>query len=108
MPAYSLFRAAARGFLQSYLKALHGRGSIRDIRHATADLLRELRRDAPRIPPTYRQTHARVRQIVVNVRAAGSARVTATLLRNDGPSYRLLLYLERRRSGWRVTRIGDA
>jgi hypothetical protein len=104
----ALVGAAARGFLESYLEALHGRGSIRAIRHATPELLRELRRDAPRITPTYRQTRTRVRQILVSVRAAGSARVAATLRLNDGPSYRLLLYLERRRPGWRVTRIGDA
>jgi hypothetical protein len=101
-------RAAARGFLESYLEALHGRSSIRAIRHATPELLRELRRDAPRITPTYRQTHTRLRQIVASVQATGTARVAATVRRNDGPSYRLLLYLERRRSGCRVTRIGDA
>jgi hypothetical protein len=37
-----------------------------------------------------------------------TARVTATLSDAGGPSFRLQLYLERRRSGWVVTRIGDA
>jgi hypothetical protein len=49
-----------------------------------------------------------VRRLAIKATPDLTARVTATLSDVGGPTYRLVLYLERRRSGWLITRIGDA
>jgi hypothetical protein len=101
-------RAAARGFLGGYLALLHGAGSLDSVAHGAPDLLRELRRDRPRVTPAQRQTGARILRLTAAVRSSGSARAVATLKHPGGPSFQLLLYLERRGPRRLVTRIGDA
>jgi hypothetical protein len=101
-------RSAARTFLAGYLAFVHRGGSTRSIQHASPQLLRELRRHPPRVTPAQEAARTRVRRLAINATPNLTARVTATLSDVAGPTYRLVLYLERRRSGWVVTRIGDA
>jgi hypothetical protein len=100
-------RVAVRAFLADYLAFVHGRGLSRSIQHASPQLLRELRRHPPRVTPAQEAARTRVRRLAIKAKANLTARVTATLSDHGGPSFRLQLYLERRRSGWLVTRIGD-
>jgi hypothetical protein len=101
-------RSAARAFLAGYLAFVRRGGSSRRIQHASPQLLRELRRQPPRVTPAQEAARTRVRRLVIKATPNLTARVTATLSDVGGPTYRLVLYLERRRSGWLVTRIGDA
>jgi hypothetical protein len=101
-------RAAAREFLGGYLALLHGAGSLGSVAHGAPELLRELRRNRPRVTPARQQTAARVLHLTVAARSPGSARAVATLKHPGGPIFQLLLYLERRGSRWLVTRMGDA
>jgi hypothetical protein len=95
--------------LSGHLALLHGRGSIRPLRHvATRGLLRELRRNRPRVTPKQQQTRTRMVDLRAAFRSQGSARAVATLKDCAVPPYPLQLYLERRRALWVVTRIGDA
>jgi hypothetical protein len=100
--------SAARAFLAGYLAFIHGDGSSRSIQHASPQLLRELRRHPPRVTPAQEATGTRVLRLAIKAKPKLTARVTATLSDHGGPSFGLQLYLERRRSGWVVTRIGDA
>jgi hypothetical protein len=101
-------RGAVRAFLAGYLAVVHRGGSSRSIQHASPQLLRELRRHPPRVTPAQEATRTRVHRLAINAKANLTARVTATLSDVGGPRYQLVLYLERRRSGWLITRIGDA
>jgi hypothetical protein len=101
-------RGAVGAFLAGYLAFAHGRGSSRSIQRASPQLLRELRRHPPRLTPAQEATRTRVRRLAIKARRNLTARVTATVSDVGGPTYRLVLYLERRRSGWLITRIGDA
>jgi hypothetical protein len=101
-------RSAARTFLSGYLAHVHRGSSSRRIQDASPQLVHELRRHPPRVTPAQEATRTRVRRLAIKATPNLTARVTATLSDVGGPSYRLVLYLERRRSGWLVTRIGDA
>jgi hypothetical protein len=95
--------------VSGYLTLLHGRGSIRPLRHAAAHgLLRELRRNRPRVTPKQQQTRTRIVDARAAFRAQESARAAAPLKERGGTPYPLQPYLERRGALWVVTRIGDA
>lgn len=99
---------AARTFLTDYLALLHGRRSPRRLRHATSELLRELRRRPPRAIAARNADLPRVRPIGVTPRPGGSMRAVAVVRQRAGPPYALWVYLERRGERWLVIRIGDA
>jgi hypothetical protein len=108
-PQRAAIQTRARHFLNGYLALLHGRGSIRALRHVAArGLLRELRRKRPRVTPTQQRTRTRTVDLRAALASPGSARAVATLKDRGGPPYPLQLYLERRGTRWVVTRIGDA
>ena len=105
----SAVRPRARQFLIGYLALLHGRGSVPALRHVAAgELLRELRRNRPRVTPSQQHSRARILDVTVAPRSTASVRTVATVEDGDGPPYALALYLERRGARWVVTRIGDA
>jgi hypothetical protein len=101
-------RSAARTFLAGYLAFVQRGGSSRRIQHASPELVRELRRQPPRVTPAQEAARTRVRHLAMRATPNLTARVTATLSEVGGPTYRFVLYLERRRSDWLVTRIGNA
>jgi hypothetical protein len=100
-------RASARAFVMAYLAYLQRRGSVRAIPHAAPKLQRALARRPVRVTPAQLQAGPRLRALTVAVPAGGSLRAVATLQDPGGPPYPLLLYLERRRTAWTVTRLGD-
>lgn len=64
--------------LSGYLTLLHGRGSIRPLRRAAArGLLRELRRNRPRVTPKQQQIRTRIVDVRAAFRAQESARAAA-------------------------------
>lgn len=102
-------QTCAGEFLTGYLALVHGRGSVRALRRVAArGLLRELRRNRPRVTPMQQQTRTRTLDLRTALPSPGSARAAATLKDRGGPPHPLLLYLERRDALWVVTRIGDA
>jgi hypothetical protein len=101
-------RIAARRFLADYLRLVRGRGSVRALRHTASALRRELRRHPARATPALQLRPSTIRGVDLTPQGAGSVRAIAILQEAGGPPYPLLLYLERRGSGWLVTRIGDA
>jgi hypothetical protein len=108
-PQAAAIRGRAQKFLTGYLALLHGRGSVRALRRVAArGLLRELRRNRPRVTPMQQRTRTRTLDLRTLLPSPGSARAVATLKDRGGPPYHLLLYLERRGARWVVTRIGDA
>ena len=100
-------RASARVFLTGYLAHLHGRGPVRAVGHAAPELLRELARQPVRVTPAQEHTRPHVNSLNVAAQTGAIVRAVATLQDPGGPPYPLLLYLERRASGWTVTRLGD-
>jgi hypothetical protein len=100
-------RASARVFATAYLAYLQRRGSLRAIPHAAPKLRRALAIRPVRVTPAQRHAGPRLRALSVAVQASGSLRAVATLQDPSGPPYPLLLYLERRRTAWTVTRLGD-
>jgi hypothetical protein len=99
-------RTAGRRFLVDYLRLIHGRESASAVRDAAPELRRELRRHPARPTPAQRARPPRIRRLNVTLASPGGGRAIATI-QDGGPPYRLLLYLERRRTRWLVTRIGD-
>jgi hypothetical protein len=108
-PQAAAIESRAHEFLTGYLALVHGRGSVRALRRvATRGLLRELRRNRPRVTPMQQRTRTRTVDLHAALPSPGSARAAATLKNRGGPPYPLQLYLERRGGRWVVTRIGDA
>lgn len=108
-PQPAAIQTRAREFLNGYLALLHGRGSIRALRHVAArGLVRGLRRNRPRVTPMQQRTRTRTVDLRTALRSPESVRAVATMKDRGGPPYHLLLYLERRGALWVVTRIGDA
>jgi hypothetical protein len=108
-PQPTAVQTRAHEFFAGYLALLHGRGSIRALRRVAArGLLRELRRNRPRVTPMQQRSRTRTVDLRTALPSPGSARAVATLKDRGGPPYPLQLYLERRDTRWVVTRIGDA
>lgn len=108
-PQAAAIQSRANEFLTGYLALLHGRRFVRALRRvAERGLLRELRRNRPRVTPAQQQTATRTVDLRTALPSPGSARAVATLRDRDGTRYPLLLCLERRGALWVVTRIGDA
>ena len=107
-PKLASARTAARRFLADYLQLIRGRESPRTLSAATPELRRDLRRHRARPTPTQQVRPATVRAVDVMLQGPDSVRAIATLQAASGPPYPLLLYLERRGTGWLVTRVGDA
>jgi hypothetical protein len=108
-PQPAAVQTRAHRFLTGYLALPHGRGSIRALRHvAVRGLLRELRRNRPRVTPMQQRTRTRTVHLHTALPSPGSARAGATLKDRGGPPYLLQLYLERHGTRGVVTHIGDA
>jgi hypothetical protein len=106
-PELAAGRASARAFVTAYLAYLRRRGSVRAIPHAAPKLRHVLARRPVRVTPAQLQAGPRLQALSFAVQAGGSLRAVATLQDPGGPPYPLLLYLERRRTAWTVTRLGD-
>jgi len=108
-PQAAAIQARAREFLTGYLALLHRRRSVRALQLVAArGLLRELRRNRPRITPMQQRTGTRILDLRTALASPGSARAVASLKDRGRLPYPLLLFLERRSALWVVTRIGDA
>ena len=109
--AHELARSAATDpalrFLRGYLAYSYGRGRLQAIRTATPELIAALRRAHPRVAPAARARRARITTVQVLAQAPGTAQATATITDGSGLQYPLVFYLDRRASGWTVTRLAD-
>jgi hypothetical protein len=106
-PALSSASHPALGFLRGYLAFSYGRGTVDAIRNADRRLIASLRESHARIPPAERKRHPRVATLQIVPQAHGAVQATATITDGSGPQYPLVFYLDRRPSGWVVTRLGD-
>jgi len=98
--------AAARSFLDGYLRYSYGRARARRIQSAAASLLRELGGSPPRVP----EAVARARPRLISVRAQAATRDLEILVRavvDDGQRrYSIPLSLRDRHGRWLVTAVG--
>jgi hypothetical protein len=98
--------AAARSFLDGYLRYSYGRGRARRIRAAAGTLLRELEGSPPRVP----EAVARSRPRLISVRAQAATSDIEVLVRavvDDGQRrYSIPLSVRDRHGRWLVTAVG--
>jgi hypothetical protein len=98
--------AAARSFLDGYLRYSYGRARARRIRSAAATLLRELEGSPPRVP----EAVARSRPRLISVRAQAATSDLEILVRavvDDGQRrYSIPLSVHDRHGRWLVTAVG--
>lgn len=98
--------AAARSFLDGYLRYSYGRARARRIRSAAATLLRELEGSPPRVP----EAVARSRPRLISVRAQAATSDLEVLVRavvDDGQRrYSIPLSVRDRHGRWLVTAVG--
>jgi hypothetical protein len=98
-------KRAARRFLAGYLSYAYGRGPVRSIDSATAQLRADLARRPPRVPAAERRRRARVELLQSN----GVSRQRAALLaviRDGQRRYSIGLQLANTPAGWLVTGLG--
>jgi hypothetical protein len=106
-PALSAATSPALRFLRGYLAYSYGRGPVHAIRAADPQLIAALRQARARVPPAARTSRPRSTTLQVLPQAPGTAQATATINDGSGPGYPLVFYLDRRPSGWTVTRLAD-
>jgi hypothetical protein len=106
-PPLSAATDPALGFLRGYLAYSYGRGRLDSIRDADRNLISALRRNRIRVPPAARKRRPRITSLQVIPQAENTAQATATINDGSGLQYPLVFYLDRRSSGWTVTRMGD-
>jgi hypothetical protein len=94
-------------FLRGYLAYSYGRGRPQAIRAADPRLIAALRQARPRVPPAAGRRHPRITSLQVLAQAPGTAQATATITDGSALQYPLVFYLDRRPSGWTVTRLAD-
>jgi hypothetical protein len=98
--------AAARSFLEGYLRYSYGRARARRIRSAGASLLRDLEESPPRVP----EAVARSRPRLISVRAQAATSHLEILVRavvDDGQRrYSIPLSVRDRHGRWFVTAVG--
>ena len=93
-----------RAFIESYLAFSYGKARRRAIRAADPALVATFADQ--RLPPVQGKRHPRVVALRVAAFSSGVARATAVVA--DGRvRYPLVFFLERRPSGWLVTRMAD-
>jgi len=101
-------RASARRFGVQYAGYLARRLTAREIEDAAGELVRQLRRYAPRVTPAQQRHLPTFRRGAVEPTAAATVLAVATLQAAEAPSFQLSFVLERRGSRWLVTRLLDA
>jgi hypothetical protein len=106
-PSLSAATGPALRFLHGYLASSYGRGRVQAIRAASRELIAALRRGRPRVPPAARTRRPRIASLQVLSQAPGTAQATATISDGSGVEYPLVFHLDRRASGWTVTRLAD-
>ena len=94
-------------FLRGYLAYSYGRGRLQAVRDASPELIAALHQARPRVPLAARMRRPRITTIQVLPQAPGTAQATATITDGSALQYPLVFYLDRRPSGWTVTRLGD-
>jgi hypothetical protein len=100
-------RSSARRFGRGYAAFIAGRITAREIADAAPELIRELRRQTPRVTPAQQRHPPKLRRIAAEP-AAATVHAVATLQNASGTSYELAFYLERRGHRWLVTRLLEA
>jgi len=98
---------SALRFLRGYLAYSYGRGRLQAIRDASPKLIAALGQARPRVPPAARSRRPRLTTLQVLPQAPGTAQATATISDGSGLQYPLVFSLDRRPSGWTVTRLAD-
>lgn len=106
-PSLSAATDRALRFLRGYLAYSYGRGPLDAVGAADRQLISALRQARSRVPPTARTRRPRITTLQVLAQAPGTAEATATVTDASGLLYPLVFYLDRRPSGWIVTRLAD-
>lgn len=99
--------SAARRFLGGYLRYIYGHGPASEIRAASPQLARRLRRGRPRVSPATRQRRPRIAELSARSLGARTELAVATIDDGGAARYPIELVLERRGGRWRVARVGS-
>ena len=100
-------RRVGERFLRSYVPFLYGRGRADELKGASRELRRTLRRARVRVPPARAARTPRI----VRLQSAeqSSATVVVTVIVDDGDlaTYPVTALVERRAGSWQVIRLAD-
>ena len=100
-------RAAARGFLTSYLAVSYGHAEPGELRNATRSLRDRLRAQAARVPPGIRRRRPKVIALRLESVTDGQVRATATVDDGDVAPYPLFATLIQQSGGrWVAVTVG--
>jgi hypothetical protein len=99
-------KRTARRLLSSYLPYTYGRASAQQIRAASDQLRRRLRRDRPRVLARERRRRPRVELLQTEGVSRRHAQLAA-LVSDGARRYTVPLELERTSAGWTVTDVGS-
>jgi len=97
-------RSSARAFLHGYLAWLYGHAPATAITRATPSLIRRLKHNPPRIPPTFLSLHGHTAALDVRPAAADTWKAVAAVTDSQN-TYNLALSLAQRNGRWLVTSV---
>jgi hypothetical protein len=107
VPSIAEARKAGERFLRGYVAFLYGRANADDLRGASADLRRSLRRSRVRVPPARARRTPRLVRLDAVLQAPDVVQLTATIDDGDLKPYPVSAFVERRVVSWLVTRLAD-
>jgi len=100
-------RGVGKRFLRRYVAVLYGHIESAQLRGATVDLRRALRRSRVRVSPGRSGRDAELVGVHVVRQAAGVVQVTGTVDDGDLAPYLVTAFVELRDGRWRVTHLAD-
>lgn len=96
---------AMREFLGGYLRYLYGRGGAGSIDRATAQLVRELEANPPRVSPAQQKRRAKIVEVRARRPQRDRVQLVATIDAGETSQYPIGALLVKRNGRWTVTEI---
>jgi hypothetical protein len=100
-------RRVGERFLGRYVAYLYGRGSADELKGATRELRRVLRRARVRVPPARAARTPRIVRLQSTEQSPATVVVTAIVDDGDLAAYPVTALVEQRAARWQVTRLAD-
>jgi hypothetical protein len=100
-------REAGERFLRGYVAFLYGRAGTAELKGATGDLRRGLRRSHRRVPPARAGRTPRVARFETYRQGATVVQITAIVDDGDVVPYPITAFVELRDGRWVVTHLAD-
>jgi hypothetical protein len=100
-------RRVGERFLRRYVAYLYGRGSADELKGATRELRRVLRRARVRVPPARAARTPRIVRLQSTEQSPATVVVTVIVDDGDLAAYPVTALVERRAGFWQVIRLAD-